>query len=142
MRNALGLVVMTFAAAALGQPKVCVAEFHGPDGDPSHKQIAAAICPLVDCVPQASLETAGQPDGNKAKKLGVKFFVDGTVHRGGGKADLMLFVFDKYPGNPKWKKSWPLTGNELSAEDLAQATAALKKQLKLEAGSTAAPTEK
>jgi hypothetical protein len=139
MRNAL--LVVLLSGAALAQPKVCVAEFHGPTPDDAHKQIETAICPLVDCVPQSALETGGQPDGKKAKKLGVQFFVDGTVHRKGGKADLTLFVFDKYPGNPKWKKAWPLSGNELGPEELAQARAALIKQMGLDAAASA-PAEK
>lgn len=135
MRNALLLLLSTFAGPALAQPKICVAEFDGTDADASHRQIEGAICGLADCVPESKLATGGKPDGSKAKALGVKYFIDGKITGKGAARALKLFVFDKYPGRPKWSKAWPMSGNTLGEKELAEVKAALSKQMSLDGGS-------
>lgn len=131
MRNFFSALLLALAAPALAQQKISVVPFEGPGAATARNQIVAALCDQAECVPQAKVSARGKPDWKKAKKLGVKFFVDGKLTKKGKKATLELQVFSK-PGKPKFKKAWPLKGPELSATQLSQAIAVLSKAMGLE----------
>jgi hypothetical protein len=125
------LFLLALAGPALGQTRICVEAFEGKGAPVVRKQIESSICEFAECVPWAKVAKRGKPDPKNVKKLGVKYLVGGKVTGKGKKRVLQLSVFSKVPGSPQWKKSWPLSGKQLGAKPLAQATAALMAEMQL-----------
>ena len=139
MRTALPLLLAALALPAAAQTKISVVAFEGPGGPNARNQIVAAVCELAECVPQAKVSAGGKPDWKKARKFGVKYFVDGKVVKKGKNLILELQVLNK-PGKPKYKNTWKMTGNELGVLQLGQVQNALTREMGLEA--KAPPEEK
>ena len=112
------------ASPALAQ-RICVVPFTGPGGPPVRNQIIAAVCDSADCVAPTKATTANKPDWKKAKRESIAYFVSGAVAKKGRATNLTLQVMLK-PGKPKFSKVYPVENGELSAKNLANATAALK----------------
>ncbi len=112
------------ASPALAQ-RICVVPFTGPGGPPVRNQIIATVCDSADCVAPAKATTANKPDWKKAKRESIAYFVTGAVAKKGKATNLTLQVMLK-PGKPKFSKVYPVENGELSAKNLANATAALK----------------
>lgn len=140
MRKAFPLLLAMWAFPALANQKISIVAFEGPGGATARNQIVAAMCELAECVPQNKVSARGKPDWKKARKFGVKFFVDGKVVKKGKRATLELTVFNK-PGKPKFKKAWPMSGGELGVLQLGQAQTALAKAMGLKAGKAAKEDE-
>jgi hypothetical protein len=131
MTRAFLVLLVAFGLPAMAQQKISILAFEGPGGATARNQVVAAMCELAECVPQAKVSAGKKPDWKKAKKLGVKFIVDGKVVKKGKKATLELSVFNK-AGKPKYKHAWPMTGSELGVLQLGQAQNALAKAMGLE----------
>lgn len=106
LRHAIAIAGVFFAVHAEGAPRLSLA-MKGDKGAVVSKQLAAELCSAYECVPRAKVFTGPKPNFARAKALGVRGILMGTVSKKGGARTVSLALFTR-PSRPAITWKFPL----------------------------------